>query len=95
MDKGNKKRAVAIKYSSTDIAPKVIAKGQGFIADKIIEKANDGVIPIYKDEKLVDELSQVDIGSNIPPELYEVVAQVLVFISNLDKMEKYKTYGRK
>ncbi len=94
-DKGKNKRAVAIKYSKGDVAPKVIAKGQGFVAEKIIEKASDSVIPVYKDEKLVKELSGVDIGSNIPPELYEVVAQVLVFISDLDKMEKYRKYGKK
>ncbi len=90
MDNGEKKKAVAIKYSKEFSAPKVIAKGQGFVAEKMLEKATDSVIPIYKDEKLVKELSQVDIGSNIPPELYEVVAQVLIFISDLDKLEKYR-----
>lgn len=84
------KRAVAIKYEKGDVAPKVIAKGQGFVAEKIIEKATDEIIPIYKDTKLVEELSSVELGSNIPPELYEVVAQVLIFISDLDKLESYK-----
>ncbi len=90
MEEKTNRRAIAIKYDKGDIAPKVIAKGQGFVADKIVEKANDEVIPVYKDEKLVRELSNVEIGSNIPEELYEVVAQVLVFISDLDKLEKYK-----
>lgn len=87
-----KRKAVAIKYDRGDIAPKVVAKGSGYVADRIIEKA-DGVTPIYKDEKLVKELSEVDIGSNIPKELYQVVAEVLVFISDLDKLERYKKHG--
>ncbi len=90
MDNSKNKRAVAIKYTSGDVAPKVVAKGQGYVADRILETANDAVIPIYKDEKLVNELSSVEIGSNIPQELYEVVAQVLVFISDLDKLERYR-----
>ncbi len=94
MENSKNKRAVAIKYTPGDVAPKVVAKGQGYVADKILEKANDSVIPVYKDEKLVKELSSVEIGSNIPQELYEVVAQVLVFISDLDKLEKYRKNGK-
>ncbi len=94
MDNSKNKRAVAIKYTNGDAAPKVVAKGQGYVAEKILEKANDAIIPVYKDEKLVKELSSVEIGSNIPQELYEVVAQVLVFISDLDKLEKYRKNGK-
>ncbi len=94
MKEQTNRRAIAIKYDKGDVAPKVIAKGQGYVADKIVEKANDEVIPVYKDEKLVKELSTVELGSNIPEELYEVVAQVLVFISDLDKLEKYRKNGK-
>ncbi len=84
MDKNKKKnKVVAIKYEPGDVAPKVIAKGQGHLADKILEKGQH--IPVYKDEKLVTELDKVEMGNTIPPELYEAVAQVLVFISNLDR----------
>ncbi len=86
----SKRKAVAIKYEKGDRAPKVIAKGQGYVADRMLEKATEEVIPVYKDEKLVKELASVELGSNIPPELYEVVAQVLVFISDLDKLESYR-----
>lgn len=89
------KKAIAIKYDTDDIAPRVIAKGSGYVADRIIQNAHTGVIPVYKDEKLVKELDKVDIGSNIPKELYEVVAKVLVFISDLDTIEKYKVYEKK
>lgn len=81
MDK--QKRAVAIKYNKEDVAPKVIAKGKGIVAEKILEKGGD--IPVFEDEALVNELDKIDIGSNIPPELYEAVAQVLIFISELDR----------
>ena len=91
MDKKNQlQKAVAVKYDSTDIAPRVVAKGRGYIAEKILEKAKDEDVPIYQDAKLADELTQLEIGENIPPELYEVVAQVLIFISDLDRLEGYK-----
>lgn len=88
------KRAVAIKYDKGDVAPRVVAKGRGFVAQTIIDKGHEEEVAVYKDEKLVQELDSIDIGSNIPKELYEVVAQVLVFISDLDKIEKFKTYGK-
>lgn len=83
-----KARAVAIKYSPTDMAPRVVASGKGYVADKILENATN--VPVYKDSALVEELTKIDLGDNIPPELYEVVAQVLVFISDLDKLNSYK-----
>lgn len=82
----NKKKAVAIKFTTGENAPTVIAKGQGVIADKILEKAEDLKLPLYKDEKLVDELTKVEIGDYIPPELYTVVAEILVFVTDLDKL---------
>jgi flagellar biosynthesis protein len=94
LDENNKRmpphKAVALKYSPTDVAPKVIAKGQGFMADRIIKSAEEHDVAVYKDEKLINELDKLDIGNNIPPELYEVVAQVLVFIDRLDKLAAYK-----
>lgn len=83
MEEKGQKKAVAIKYDPRDISPTVIAKGRGIVAERIIEKADD--IPIYEDRELVNELEKIQIGDNIPPELYEVVAEVLVFISELDR----------
>jgi len=85
-----RKRAVAIQYNPDDIAPKLIAKGAGLIAEKILENAANADVAIHKDEKLAEDLTRLDLGENIPPELYEVVAQVLVFISDLDKLETMK-----
>ena len=79
------KRAHALKYSPTDVAPKVVASGRGYLAEKILQKAREHDIPTYYDPELSEQLAKIDVGDNIPPELYEVVAQVLVFIGNLDR----------
>ena len=90
MDK--KKRAAALKYNPAETAPKVIAKGAGVTAENILKTAEEEDIPIYKDTKLAEELTKLDLEANIPPDLYEVVAQVLIFISDLDKLEEYRSY---
>ncbi len=91
MDKDRKNlKAVAIKYDKESVAPNVVSKGRGIIAEKIIEKAKDNDVKIYEDKKLVEELLNIDVGAHIPEELYEVVAKVLIFISDLDKLESYR-----
>ncbi len=86
-----RKKAAAIQYKPGDIAPKVIAKGKGVVADNILDKAAEYDLPVYRDEKLANELTRMDIGDDIPPELYTVVAEILVFVTDLDKMrDKYK-----
>ena len=90
MQENPKKRqkAVALRYDADiDNAPKVLAKGAGVIAEKILEKGAEEDIAVYQDTQLVESLTKMDIGENIPPDLYEVVAQILVFISDLDKQE--------
>lgn len=87
-------RAVAIRYDPSEVAPKVVAKGSGYVADKILEMGKENNVAVYSDSNLVDELTKVNIGDSIPPELYEVVAQVLIFISDLDKLEAYKKRGQ-
>ena len=57
------------------------------LADKIIEKAKESDVPLYEDAKLASTLSKLEIGDMIPPELYGVVAQILVFVDNLDKLK--------
>lgn len=79
------KKAVAIKYTKEDFAPLVVAKGQGYKAEKILETAKEHTVKTHKDEKLVEELTKIDLGDHIPKELYLAVAQVLVFINDLDK----------
>lgn len=81
------KTAVALEYDPADSAPHVIASGKGVLADKIIEKAKESKVPIHEDDKLADTLSRLDIGEMIPPELYEVVAEILVFVDAMDKIK--------
>lgn len=81
------KKAAAIKYDASDAAPQIIAKGKGIVADNILEKAGESEVPVYKDEELVDTLTKLDIGEYIPPELYKVVAEIMIFVSDLDKLK--------
>ena len=92
MDKGytsnqNKKSAIALEYAKHDKAPKVIESGKGYLADKIEEKAEEEDIPVQKDPKLARSLENIEIGEYIPPELYKVVAEVLVFVDAMDKIK--------
>lgn len=80
-------RMVALKYDPSDIAPKVVGKGQGYVAEKLIEQAKQNKVPVYKDPKLLQDLMMLNLGENIPPELYEIVAQVLIFISDIDQQQ--------
>lgn len=80
------KTAVAISYDPADMAPKVVATGKGRIAEKIIEAAKDADVPVHEDSKLADTLSKLEIGEFIPPELYEVVAEILVFVDEMEKI---------
>jgi flagellar biosynthesis protein len=86
------KTAVAVSYEPGEAAPKILATGKGYLADKIIEKAKEEKIPFYKDTKLADTLSRLEIGEMIPPELYEVVAEILVFVDDMDKI--HNKYGK-
>jgi len=88
------KKAAALSYSpGNDAAPKIIASGKGLIAEKILEKAKEKKIPVYEDEHLADTLVNLKVGSEIPAELYEVVAEVLAFISRVDESAGRK-FGR-
>ena len=86
-----KTMAAAIKYDSTSAgAPKVTARGRGFIADKIIEKAVEFGIPIKNDPDLVQILSKLDVGTEIPVELYRAVAEILAFVYSLNENQRIK-----
>ena len=81
------KQAIALGYDpGQDDAPRIIASGRGAIAERIIEEAKGHDIPIHEDNKLADTLSRLEIGEMIPPELYEVVAEILVFVDAMDKI---------
>lgn len=81
------KQAIALEYDPSDEAPRVIASGRGALAERIIDKAKEAKVPIHRDDKLADTLSRLEIGDMIPPELYEVVAEILVFVDSMDKLK--------
>jgi flagellar biosynthesis protein len=76
------KLAVALQYDRSG-APRVVAKGKGTIGEKIIEVAKAHDIPIEENEVLAGALSHVELGDEIPAELYKAVAEVLVFVLRL------------
>lgn len=85
------KVAAAIKYDAEKSnAPKVTASGKGSIADKIIELAQEQGIPIKNDPDLVQVLSKLKVGSEIPLELYKAVAEILAFVYSLNENERIK-----
>ncbi len=80
------KQAIALEYDPSEEAPRVIASGKGVLAERILEKAKEEKVPIHKDDRLADTLSRLEIGEMIPPELYEVVAEILVFVDQMDRI---------
>ncbi len=82
----SRKKAVAIRYRADEVlAPVVIAKGVGSIADRIMEIARKYDIPLYQDPDLVSILSTIDLGNMIPPDLYKAVAEVLAFVYQVNQ----------
>lgn len=81
------KTAVALGFLKGDDTPRVIASGHGYVAQKIIEGAKEENIPIHHDAGLANTLSKIDIGEFIPPELYEVVVEVLRYVDRIDAVK--------
>lgn len=82
----SRRYAVALKYKKEqDNAPRVIAAGQGETAHRIVEKATESGVPLYQNGSLAALLVNSPLNTEIPPELYEAVAEVLVFVYRLDQ----------
>lgn len=82
----NVKKAAALHYNHEESdAPKIIAIGSGEAAEKIIETAADNDVPVVKDTALAQVLTKLSIGDEIPSELYNVVAEIFIFIYSMDK----------
>lgn len=79
-----RRTAVALTYTDSQRAPKVVAKGYGEMADRIIERAKEAGVFVHDSPELVSLLMQVDLDSHIPPDLYRAVAEVLAFIYFLE-----------
>lgn len=87
-----KKKAVALQYKLGHTAPKVVATGMGYMAQKIMDAAKEADVKLYKDPKLAQALTKLNLGDEIPQELYQIVAQILVFIDSLDALEAMRQY---
>jgi len=84
--------AATIKYDGRrDDAPRVTAQGRGLIAQKIIEIAAENGIPIKNDPDLIQVLSKLNVGAEIPVELYRAVAEILAFVYSLNENQRLKS----
>lgn len=86
MDDLRKEIATALRYEpEKDGAPVVVAAGRGRKAQQIKKIARETGVPLYQDQTLARTLHDLGVGMEIPPELYEAVAKVLVFVAGLDQ----------
>jgi len=84
-----RKTAIAINYDKAAMAaPKLVAKGSGIIAERLIAMARENGIPVIEDKVLVETLDQLSINQQIPSELYQVVAEILVSVYRADEKLK-------
>jgi len=81
------KTAVALGYNTEDAAPRIIATGKGYLADKIVKGAKENQIPVHEDSRLAASLSKLDLGDYIPPELYQIVSDIMIFVDDMDKIK--------
>lgn len=80
------KKAVALRYDkSRDAAPKIVAKGAGELAAKIIALAEEYGVPVQEDADLVEILARLDLNADIPPDTYLVVAEILAFVYRVNQ----------
>jgi flagellar biosynthesis protein len=89
----NRKSAIALSYREGTPAPRVVAKGYGQTAERIIENARKAGVFVHDSPELVSLLMQVDLDQQIPPELYRAVAEVLAFVYYLEQQAEGKGKG--
>ena len=82
MSRFDNKQAAALKYEDNSSAPVVVAAGSGYIADKIVEVAQNNSVPVYHDNSLATLLAQLQVGTEIPPELYQAIVEIYVYFLN-------------
>ena len=85
-----RKIAVALNYNTDkpESAPLITATGKGKLAEEIIRIAEENHVPLYEDRSLADLLSKLQLDTEVPPELYVLVAEVLAFVYKLDRMAR-------
>lgn len=78
------KKAVALQYGAGDNAPVIVASGQGYLAEKIVELAADNGVPVYEDNSLSTILTQLQLGQEIPENLYQAIVEIYVYFLRFD-----------
>lgn len=75
-------KAVALRYDGTEVAPVIVATGLGHMAERIVQMALEQNVPVYEDNSLATMLSRLELGEEIPPELYQLVVDIYVYFLN-------------
>ena len=85
-------RAVALRYDGSQGAPVIVASGMGYLAERMVEVAAENGVPVYEDDSLATVLTQLELGREIPEELYQAVVEIYVYFLNFDPAdpEKYR-----
>lgn len=78
------KKAVALSFGEGDAAPVIVASGMGYMAEKIVETASDNGVPIYEDNSLATVLTQLQLGQEIPENLYQAIVEIYVYFLKFD-----------
>ena len=87
MSSYNRKKAVALRYDTNEVAPIIVASGQGYMAEKIVEVAAENNVMVYEDNSLATLLTQMQLGQPIPEELYNAVVEIYVYLLNFNPDE--------
>ena len=78
------RKAVALQYGAGDGAPVIVASGMGYMAEKIVEVAAGSGVPIYEDNSLATILTQLQLGQEVPEELYKAIVEIYVYFLQFD-----------
>jgi len=82
------RKAAALRYRSGDSAPRVVARGEDWLAEKIIDEAVRAGVPLANAPNLVNALLRCEVDDLIAPELYRVVAEILAWVTTLERPEE-------
>lgn len=80
--------AVALAYEAGDLAPRVVAKGKGLLAERIIALAKEHEVYVHESQALLGLLMQVELDTHIPPQLYQAIAEILAWLYQLEQGEQ-------
>lgn len=81
---------MALRYGTEDGAPAIVASGMGHLAEKIVEVAADNGVPVYEDNSLATVLSQMELGREVPEELYQAIVEIYIYFLNFDPSDPEK-----